>query len=71
MISPVPLGEDVRASNVVPMRRRNGVRKAPGSRYSRNHESAATPSITNAVKPKYALAGANVLASSRLLPCEK
>src|SRR5580658_8824368 len=29
VISPVPLGEDVRASNVVPMRRRNGVTKRP------------------------------------------
>ena len=29
LISPVPLGEDVRASNVVPMRRRNGVAKRP------------------------------------------
>jgi ATP-dependent Lon protease len=29
VISPVPLGEDVRASNVVPMRRRNGVAKRP------------------------------------------
>jgi ATP-dependent Lon protease len=29
VISPVPLGEDVRATNVVPLRRRNGVAKRP------------------------------------------